>query len=298
MPNNNDKILKSFKKQYERTLMSDEAVFEMKKRIEQGKKEKQSMSKRKSYKGWVIAAAAALAIFVLPNTSSTVARVMEDIPLLGGFFKVITIKNYQYEDQKNTADVVVPEITTEKSADESAAKTGKKTVDEINAEIRNITDKWVEEFKSNMDGEGYHDIKIDSEIIATTEDYFTLKLICFQAAGSGYEEDHFYTIDLNTGEKVELADLFKDGSNYKSIISENIKDQMKEQMAANDGVIYWVDNKDYPEWNFKEITDNTSFYINENGEIVICFNEGDVAPMYMGTVEFTIPNDIVADILK
>lgn len=298
MPNNNDIILKSFKEQYEKTLMSDEAVFEMKKRIEQGKKEKQSMSKRKSYKGWVIAAAAAFAIFVLPNTSSTVARVMEDIPLLGGFFKVITIKNYQYEDQKNTADVVVPEITTEKSADESAAKTGKKTVDEINAEIRDITDKWVEEFKSNMDGEGYHDIKIDSEIIATTEDYFTLKLICFQAAGSGYEEDHFYTIDLNTGEKVELADLFKDGSNYKSIISENIKDQMKEQMAANDGVIYWVDNKDYPEWNFKEITDNTSFYINENGEIVICFNEGDVAPMYMGTVEFTIPNDIVADILK
>ena len=69
-------------------------------------------------------------------------------------------------------------------------------------------------------------------------------------------------------------------------------------MAPNDGIIYWVDNEEFPEWNFKEITDDTSFYINRNGEIVICFNEGDVAPACMGTVEFTIPKDIVAGIIN
>ena len=75
-------------------------------------------------------------------------------------------------------------------------------------------------------------------------------------------------------------------------------EQMKEQMTADNSVIYWVDNKEYPEWNFKEITDDTSFYINMNGEIVICFNEGDVAPACMGTVEFTISKDIVAGIIN
>lgn len=278
--------------------MSDKAVFEMKQRIEQGKKEKRSMSKNKAYKGWAIAAAVALAILILPNTSSSIASAMGNMPVLGGFFKVITFRDYKYEDERNVADVVVPEVITEEIVDKSAAGTIKKTADEINAEIRDITDKWVEEFKSNMEDEGYHGIKIDYEVITTTEDYFTLKLICFKAAGSGYEEDHFYTIDLKTGEKVELADLFKKGSDYKKIISENIKEQMKEQMAPNDGIIYWVDNEEFPEWNFKEITDDTSFYINRNGEIVICFNEGDVAPACMGTVEFTIPKDIVASIIN
>jgi len=298
MPNNDDTILKLYKELYEKPVMSDKAVLEMKRRIEEGKREKRSMKKMKSIRGLAVAAAVILAIVILPNTSSTVAYAMGNIPVLGGFFKVITFRDYQYEDERNVADVVVPEVTTEGKVDSSAAETGKKTAGEINAEIKEITDKWVEEFRSNMEDEGYHNITISSEVIATTKDYFTLKLICFQAAGSGYEENHFYTIDLNTGEKVELADLFREGSDYKRIISENIKKQMREQMAANEGVMYWIDNEEYPEWNFKEITDDTSFYINENGEIVICFNEAEVAPASMGTVEFTIPNDVVKDILK
>lgn len=298
MLDNNDTILELYKEQYEKPVMNDEAVFMMKQRMEQGKKEKRFMSKKKAYKGFAIAASVALAILVIPNTSKTLAHSMGNIPVLGDFFKVITFRDYKYEDDKNAADVVVPEVTTKENADKIVAETGKKTADEINAQIQEITDKWVEDFKSNLEDEGYHDIKIDYEVIATTEDYFTLKLICFKAAGDGYEENHFYTIDLKTGNKVELADLFKKDCDYKKIISENIKEQMKEQMEADEGVIYWVDNEEYPEWNFKEITDDTSFYINANGEIVICFNEGDVAPAYMGTVEFTIPKDIVADIIN
>ena len=36
----------------------------------------------------------------------------------------------------------------------------------------------------------------------------------------------------------------------------------------------------------------------ENGDIVISFNEGDVAPMYMGCVEFTVPKDALSAIRK
>ena len=52
------------------------------------------------------------------------------------------------------------------------------------------------------------------------------------------------------------------------------------------------------EWDFQSITDDTSFYLNQNGEVVICFNEGDVAPMYMSCVEFVIPNEVLADVRK
>ena len=72
---------------------------------------------------------------------------------------------------------------------------------------------------------------------------------------------------------------------------------MREQMAADDMKHYWVDDE-IEGLNFKQITDETSFYLNEAGNIVISFNEGDVAPMYMGCVEFVIPNEVVGEIRK
>ena len=50
--------------------------------------------------------------------------------------------------------------------------------------------------------------------------------------------------------------------------------------------------------NFRSITDETSFYVNGDGNVVIGFNEGDVAPMYMGAVEFVIPDEVLGDIRK
>lgn len=102
---------------------------------------------------------------------------------------------------------------------------------------------------------------------------------------------------MNTGERLELKDIFLEGSDYITLISENIKEQMQAQMLEDEGVYYWL-NDEIEEWNFKSITEETSFYLNEKGNVVIGFDEGDVAPMYMGTVEFEIPREILQDILK
>lgn len=85
-----------------------------------------------------------------------------------------------------------------------------------------------------------------------------------------------------------MKDLFTDGADYLTVISENIKEQMREQMAADENVYYWLDDE-IEEWNFKSITDETNFYLNEKGNIVIGFNEGDVAPMYMGALNLRFP---------
>ena len=43
---------------------------------------------------------------------------------------------------------------------------------------------------------------------------------------------------------------------------------------------------------FKELRGDESFYFNEKGELVITFDETDVAPAYMGAVEFAIPQSV------
>ncbi len=304
--------LGKIKNEYEKAEMSKEQIEKMKERMQEAKREK----KNGRYPGWAKAAtavAAAAAVFIaLPNTSESIAYAMSNIPLLGGLVQVVTFRDYQYANENNNASIHVPELAagenidiagTEDTEDSQAQENLKKSTAEINQEIQTITDNLVREFEDNLaeqDGQdGMHQsVYVNSEVVATTDRYFTLKLMCFQAAGSGSETDYYYTIDLTTGERLALADLFKDGADYITPISDEIKRQMREQMKDDENVMYWVDNTEMPEWNFTGITDETSFYINENGNIVISFNEGDVAPMCMGVVTFEIPSDVVAEILK
>lgn len=246
----------------------------------------------------------AAAFVILPNTSASVAHAMENIPILGKLVEVVTFRDYQYEDDRHRADIEVPELVPQSVTDEVFEQSQKiqenlqKTAEEINAEIQQITDRILAEFEENLQYEqGYQDVIVKSEVVNTTEDYFTLKLICYQGAGSGAEWDYFYTIDLKTGERIQLKDIFKEDADYITPISENIKAQMREQMAADEMKIYWLEDE-IEELNFKQITDETSFYLNEEGKLVITFNEGDVAPMYMGVVEFVIEEEVITDIRK
>lgn len=224
---------------------------------------------------------------------------MGQLPVIGGLVKAVTFRDYTYESSRNYADVKVPELELDSQAEHSNTKKAlEKTTEEINAEIQKITDGLVKEFEAGLaQEEWYQDIVVGSEVLATTEDYFTLKLNCYQGAGSGYEWNYYYTIDLNTGERLKLADIFQEGADYITPISENIKKQMRQQMEADENTIYWLED-DIEEWNFKSITEDTSFYLDEKGQVVIGFDEGEVAPMYMGAVEFKIPADALQSIRK
>ncbi|MGN0160800.1 MAG: RsiV family protein [Lachnospiraceae bacterium] len=295
-----EKELGMLKKEYQKPQMSKKQFNEMRKRMEAADMEnKKERGKSKVIKYTAIAAAFIGAFIILPNTSANVAYAMGKIPVIGQLVEVVTIRDYQHESERNNADIEVPEIIPETQvADPKVQEKLERTADEINEEIKSITDELITHFEKYMEDEqGYQDIVVKSEVLATTQDYFTLKLICYQGAGSGYQWNYYYTIDLNTGERLQLKDLFNEGADYITPISENIKDQMQEQMRADEMVYYWLDNE-IEEWNFKSITEETEFYVNEKGNVVIGFDEGEVAPMYMGTVEFEIPAEVLADIRK
>lgn len=305
--------LETCRQTYELPHMSERQIEEMKHKIEQAKQENRKQNNRNRFlvKTAACAAAVVAAFVILPNTSQGVAHAMENIPLLGRLVEVVTFRDYQYESDRHMADIEVPEFvagdlmdTTEEGMEgqgtevpDTVQENLKESTAQINAEIQKITDGFIQEFEKNLEDEwGYQDIMVKSEIMNTTQNYFTLKLICYQGAGSGAEWNYYYTLDLNSGERLQLKDLFREGTDYITPISENIITQMREQMAADEQIYYWVDDEDIPEWNFKQITDETAFYINEKGNIVISFNEGDVAPMYMGVVTFEIPDEVVEDI--
>lgn len=295
-----EKRLLSMKEDYQKPQMSDEQFEKLYRTMKEAKiSERKERTKQRTIKVAATAAALVGAFVILPNTSATIAHAMEQIPIVGQLVEAVTIREYEYDSDRFKADIDVTEIKVENQAEDSKVQENlDRTTEEINAEIQKITDELIAQFEADVkQKEGYQDMVVKSEVLTTTPDYFTLKLLCYWGAGSGYQWNYYYTIDLNTGERLELKDIFVDGADYITPISENIKAQMQAQMDADEMVYYWL-NDEIEAWNFKAITDDTSFYLNERGNVVIGFNEGDVAPMYMGCVEFEIPSEILSGIRK
>ena len=274
---------------------------EMKERLEAGiaraeaEKRRRSKMGRKKKVGFRIAAAvaAAAALFVvLPNTGADVAHAMGSLPVVGKLFQAVTFRDYQYESDRFDADVEVPQIVADDVESTEA-------VEQINFDIEKVTNQLIEEFQASADtGEGHGSLEIHHETVTDNENYFTLKLSIYQGAGSGYESYKFYTVDKRTGEQVQIGDLFREGSDYNQLLSENIKDQMRARMAEDEMNMYWVDYEDMPEMNWEGLKEEQNFYFDESGNLVVAFDEYEVAPGYMGAQEFTVDRSVFEGILK
>lgn len=286
----------NWKKEYEEIKVPENMKERMEASIARAKKDKRKVKKVKLWKTCTSAAAVLAIVLILPNTSQTAAAAMQQIPLLGNLFKITTVREYQVDEERNMANVKVPQVETQNTEDGEAADQGtveqaKATADAINFDIEEETNKLIDEFKESMKNEeGYQDIYIDSKVLTDNDRLFSLELILYQGAGSGYEQHKHYTVDKLTGKELTLKDLC--GNDYVDTISEEVKKQMKEQMAADESVKYWLDDPDVPEWNFDKIAEDQDFYVDAEGHVVICFNEYDVAPGSMGCVEFTMPQTV------
>lgn len=285
----------NWKKEYEEIKVPENMKERMEASIARAKKDKRKVKKVKLWKTCTSAAAVLAIVLILPNTSQTAAAAMQQIPLLGNLFKITTVREYQVDEERNMANVKVPQVevqdSTDGNTDADTAAQAKKSADAINFDIEEETNKLIDEFKESMKNEeGYQDIYIDSKVLTDNDRLFSLELILYQGAGSGYEQHKHYTVDKLTGKELTLKDLC--GNDYVDTISEEVKKQMKEQMAADESVKYWLDDPDVPEWNFDKIAEDQDFYVDAEGHVVICFNEYDVAPGSMGCVEFTMPQTV------
>ncbi len=290
--------MKNWKKEYEEIKVPENMKERMEASIERAKMEKRKVKKVKLWKTCASAAAVLAIVLVLPNTSQTAAAAMQQIPLLGNLFKITTVREYQVDEERNMANVKVPQVevqdTTDGNTDADRAAQAKESADAINFDIEEETNKLIDEFKESMKNEeGYQDIYIDSKVLTDNDRLFSLELILYQGAGSGYEQHKHYTVDKLTGKELTLKDLC--GDDYVNTISEEVKEQMRAQMAADETVKYWLDDPDVPEWNFDKIAEDQDFYVNAEGHVVICFNEYDVAPGSMGCVEFIMPQTVTLD---
>ncbi|MCI9306010.1 MAG: DUF3298 and DUF4163 domain-containing protein [Lachnospiraceae bacterium] len=299
-----DKKLEEMRQNYENIKIP----AELRQRVEAGirqAKEETKMKKRSKvivYTGRVAGgvAAAMVMITVMANSGAAIAHAMAKIPVIGAIAEVVTFREYESTDNNNNmeADIKIPEVSV-KNEDGTV---NEETTQKINKSIQEYTDEIIAQYEADVkaagEGEGHMNVELDYSVITDSDRLFSIRFDQLLVMASGTQMVKIYHIDKQTGEMIGLDGLFKDGADYITVLSENIKEQMKERMAADESLVYWVDNEDMSEWNFESIKEDNTFYVNENGKLTIVFDEYEVAPGYMGSVEFEIPTEIIQDLVQ
>ncbi len=239
----------------------------------------------KKLKRSCVGVAASLALlFGLTNVTPVISNATGELPLVGQFIKVITIKNWYAQEENATISLNVPQLKG----------IGNDTLEaELNAkyskEYETLFNDFAKELPELKLADAHKSIDARFSVVTDTERVFSLGRSMTLIQGSGAVSVAYDTVDPKLGKLIQLDDLFIDDS-YLNVISDTIKAQMKAQMSADASKVYFVDD-------FKGITKDQPFYITEDGQLKISFDEYSVAPGSMGVVEFEIPYETLKDIL-
>lgn len=240
----------------------------------------------KNMKKWYASAAAVGLIIVSVNASSTFAKSLENIPVIGNIIRVVNFNNYRIDKDGMDVSISLPEVSSdskdlEYKLNKEFEKEGKEAYKKYEAEVEKLEKEGKTTHKS---------AKMWTESIAENDKTLSVAIYNTETEASAATSRKIYNIDKKDKTILTLEGMF--GNNdYVDVLSKNILSQMKERTKKDSNDVYFVDN------TFK-IKKDQPFYINDKGELVICFDEYEVAPGSAGLVEFVIPSNVVSKLMK
>lgn len=275
--------LNELKKEYMGTPIPENLysiIDEQIKNIKLENKKKYSFKKRLN-----VALVSILSFVLLINVSPAFAETISRVPVLSHLVKLVTVREYIIKKDGYDARIKVPEIqglndkNLEKRINENFNNEGRKLYEELNKDVNlnKVNNKYV---------------STDYVVKSETNNRLSIEMEKLEIEASGYTTKKHYNIDKNKKIILTLPMLFKD-EKYIDVISHNIKVQMREQMKKDSNKVYFIDQDEGGLENFSKIDKNQDFYINDKNQLVISFDEYEVAPGYMGAIEFVIPDDVL-----
>lgn len=231
------------------------------------------------------AAAAVICIAALTNLSPAFAQAAYQLPVIGQLCRIVTFREYQFEDEIKYIDVEILKIEN----------TGKSKLEQrINLEIQNKINACVEEnkkiaeeyYQAFLDTGGDMEefipigITVDYDITCSNEKYVSFIISQHGTAFNTYYNEFYYNIDLESGQTITLKDCF--GSNYKQVVAQSMEDT----------IAGWSEEQRAMLWEGLDfaslISENTSFYIDQQNRIVVVFPKYEIACGAAGPMEFVI----------
>ncbi|MCH7322563.1 RsiV family protein [Solibacillus sp. MA9] len=282
-----DKKLRDLKKQYQNISIPKE-LDDVVEQALQRKKKKQW----KPQWFFTLAAASVLLFTISINTNSVFAKNMANIPIINSIVEVLTFSKIEDHQGNHEASIEIPKITGD--SEEIAALNA-----QYAAEGREIYEQYLE-FSAEMDKDGHFGVESGYQVLTDNEQILSFARYVVEMVGSSSTIMRYTTIDKAQQIAITLQGLFRD-ERYVETISSYIVEQMKLEMEQSKGEkVYWVatgKEDDALFENFEKIQKEQNFYITNDGKLVISFDKYEVAPGYMGIVDFEIPTELIQPLL-
>jgi len=242
----------------------------------------------------VSAVAAIVILAVGVNSSPALAKALLEVPVVGSIVKVLTFGEYTVNEDTFNAEIITPKIQGLANKDLESSLNEKYLADN-----RKLYEQFMTEMNQLKENGGGH-LGVNSGYVVKTDNDRILSIgrYVVNTVGSSSTTFKYDTIDKKNEVLITLPSLFKDAS-YLNVISKNIQEQMIGQHQADNNKFYWVAGIEQQGSMqlFERISEKQNFYISTEGKLVIVFNKYEVAPGYMGVVEFVIPTEVLTDSL-
>ena len=266
------------KSQYDRTEIPQELDAVVSGSIREGRSRRRKQKKVRSHlkRGGCALAALTACLVLLLNLSPTVARAMSQIPLLGELCRVVTFREYHFTDEIKYVDVRIPQIENwgKSQLEQRVNLEIQKKIHDCIQESEAIAQDYYEAFvATGGKPEDFHPIGItvDYEVKTINQKYAYI-----------YEEvegnDSNYTYDKNAWKVVVSVERNDD----RQIVAKHVEEEL-----AN-----WDEDQRWALWADIDVEDliseNTDFYINPEGQVVVVFPRYALACGAAGRLEFVI----------
>lgn len=274
-----------------------DSPFNIRKVIEESEKSKmKEKSKiRLAFRNTAYGICAAAAVFVLTfNCFPSLAYAASDVPVLCDVVRVVTFNRFEINGENFSVDVATPKIE---------GLINKELEDELNSNFSKHSEILIRAFEEDIkelseeysDNSFYLGLNAGYSLRTDNDDILALDFFIEHNSASAVATHRFYNIDKKSGNLITLESLFKPNSDYVTVLSKYILSLMNAENANGNG-FYFTDNND-PQ-RFERISNDQNFFINDDGNLVICFDEYEVAAGAQGCPEFEIPREVIKDILK
>ena len=217
------------------------------------------------------------------------ASAAAEIPVLGGLFQVLTVRDYDAVQDQINYHVSVPEIQTE-GDDALAQKVNAEIQERVDAHLEETKQLWEEYREAYLATGGTQeewdqrqmDVIVDYEIKSQTDTTVSFVVNLFQGSFNAYNKLYFYNLNLAEDRDITLADLL--GEDWVEICNRAIQKQIDASVDENGFTYFFPPDKG----GFTTVDEDTDFYIDVDGVPVVVFPQYEIAAGAAGAVEFRI----------
>ena len=272
---------KQAREEYESTPIPEELDQRVQAGIRQGRSA--GRAKRHGFR-WGIGVAAACMVMVGGlNVSPTFAAAAADVPVLGGLFQVLTVRNYETVKDGIDYDVSVPEVDANGTLTEAVNAEIQKRVDAHLAQAQADWDDYKEAFLATGGteeewGDREMDVIIDYEIKSQTDTTVSFVVNFGEGWIASQQQRYCYNLDIANNKDLTLADVL--GEDWVNICNTAVQTRIDE----DDSGLFFTPEQG----GFTTVDETTSFYINQDGSVTLVFPEYAIAAGAAGIVEIPV----------